>query len=213
MVVTRIVKAKQSDIKDAPYFDSRKHIRKEELKEAIDNFSDLKSLHEENIFNVIFSKDFFNADLRIVARYFNELITGKRLKAAEELLHKEEMLLVAAQRMYALTGEQKDSVSGVVKNEKIANATSAKNTQALKIAAAMALTYGSDAALKKKIMVDLENKYPELVDDIKSLVKKAKARINQDEFKRATAGMKFGKGLREPVRKNVVADNGVKKSR
>lgn len=208
MVVTRTIKKELPDVKGASFFDSRKYIGKKQLQDATKELSEIEDIHDTNVLEVVFSKDFFNSDIKTIARYFDELITGKRLKSAQKKLHEEEMLLLAAKRMYELTGEQKGK-SGIVKNEKIADAKSAKFLQSVKIAAAMALAYGKDDSHKKEIMLTIKTRYPELVSDIKSLVEKAKARIKQDEFRRATAGMKFG----NTEEKNIVSNRIAKKVR
>lgn len=207
MVVVKTIKKELPDIKGAPFFDSRKHHRKKQLQDAYKELSELEDVHDASVLDIIFSKDFLTTDIKTIARYFDELITGKRLKTAQKKLHEEETLLLAAKRMYELTGEQPGAKSGIVKNMKVADTKSAKVAQSVKIIAAMALAYGKDDARKKEIMLTIKDKYPELVSDIKSLVEKAKARVKQDEFKRATAGMKFGKSA------NIVTERDTKKVR
>ena len=88
--ITQTIKTKQKDIKDAPYFDSRKYQKMSQLRAAKDELSVLQELHDTNIFEIVFSKDFFKQDVKTFARYFDELISGKRFKEAQERLHKEE---------------------------------------------------------------------------------------------------------------------------
>lgn len=194
VVMTKTVN--QARVKDAPYMDSRKYSRKAELKQAQEDFSDLSEIHDKSTFELMSLKDFLNTNIVVLARYFGELISGKRLKQAEEALHREEMLFLEARRMYELTGEKPGAKSGVVKNQTIAERKSAN----VKIAAAMVLAYSKDDAQKKQLMLDVKRKYPELVEDIKVLAKKAKARR---EFKNAIASINLGQ--QRSVNKSVVS--------
>jgi gas vesicle protein len=121
---------------------------------------------------------------------------------AEANLKQEQMLFDAANRLYQLTGLQPGEKSGVVKNEKIADKKAAENMRAVKISAAMTLAYGNDDDKKKQVMQDIKRKYPELVKEIQELAKKAKERVKNDEFKKATVGLKFGKTSNESFKIN-----------
>lgn len=186
-----------------PLYDfSNKYTRKKELDAAKAGYSNMEELHDTAFLSVFFSREFWNASLDTVGKYMNELVTGKRLKKAEANLKQEQMLFDAANRLYQLTGHQPGEKSGVVKNEKIADKKAAENMRAVKISAAMALAYGNDDDKKKQVMQDIKNKYPELIKEIQELAKKAKERVKNDEFKKATVGLKFGKTSNESFKIN-----------
>jgi hypothetical protein len=133
------------------------------------------------------------ASIKDAGRIFSELVTKKKLKSAEKKYEAEIKKDKAAEKVFNLTGSLPGKVSGVVKNENAANKKAAEYSHKLKIHAAMMLAYGKDDKLKRKVMKEVESKYPEIAKDIRVLAREAKERTGKDEFKKSTAGLKFGK--------------------
>lgn len=138
----------------------------------------------------LFTREGLQAGLSDHAKRIKEIITGKRLKAAEDNLKQEQMLFDAANRMYQLTGSQLGEKSGVIKSEKIAEKKITDLLHSIKIAAAMILAYGKNDEQKKQVMKELGSKYPEIVKETNELANKARARAKANPFKSATMKLK-----------------------
>ncbi len=124
---------------------------------------------------------FLNTPLDDLGGIIKELTTKKKLKAATQKMRTEKQKYTAGKRAFELTGLEPGQKSGVVKNEKIAAKKIEKIKHDVKLRAASILVYSNDSELKKQVLLDVKSRYPELIPEIKSLVKRA-----NDEIKRST---------------------------
>lgn len=166
---------------------------REAIKDSRKDLNIIEDVHDVKDWTWDDWKELLNLDLRDFAKIAKELATKEKLKLAKEKYNEAIKNDKVSRKLFSLTGSLPGEKSGVVKNEEHANETIEKHLHKVKISAAGILAYSKDAELKEKVMKDLNERHPEMVEEVRNLAKKARERTNEDEFKKNTAGMSFAK--------------------